>query len=80
MDRETLGEKDIIPHRGEVMMGGGGDNLRRQVVENNVSTDFDHPPSSKGTRYPDEVSFGILGITKEATGFTTRCKFGEGVG
>lgn len=29
MDREALGKKNINPHRGEVMMGGGGKCLRR---------------------------------------------------
>ena len=40
-------------------------------MEGNVSTDFDYPPSSKRTWYPDEISLCVLGITEEAAGFTT---------
>jgi hypothetical protein len=72
MDRKALGKKDVIPHRGEVMMGGWGNSLGREIVEGNVSTDFDNPPSSERTWYPDEISSRVLGVTKEAAGFTTR--------
>ena len=79
MDRETLREENVIPHRGEVMMWGGGDDLGREIVESDISANFYDPPFSKRTGYPDEVPFGIFGIAEKAAGFTARSKFGEGV-
>jgi hypothetical protein len=62
------------------MMRGGSCDGRREIVEGDVSTCFDNPPSTEWTRDPDEVSFGIAGIAEETAGFTSWCKFGEGVG
>jgi hypothetical protein len=61
--RKTLGEEDSIPHGREVMMRGGSCDGSRKVMECDVATGFDNPPSTEWTWYPDKVTFGVTGIT-----------------
>jgi hypothetical protein len=61
-------------------MGSGSGDRRGEIVECDITTCFDDPPSSEWTQYPNEISSCVAGVAEKAARFASGSEFGEGVG
>ena len=61
-------------------MGSGIGDRRGKIVERDITTCFDDPPSSEWTRYPNEISSCVASVAEKTARFASGSKFCEGVG